>query len=76
MMRDNFLEIERHPDGVIVLRFKSPKLWGLQDPAIQHMMTAQREMLMALRTMLDKAIEKTEEVEKTKAKRKSKIEVK
>jgi len=75
-MRENFLEIERHPDGVIVLRFKSPKLWGIPEPTIQHVMTAQREMLMALRTILDKAIEKTEQAEKTKAKRKTKIAVK
>ena len=75
-MRDNFLELERHPDGVIVLRFKSPKLWGVPEPTRQHLMTAQKEILLALRTMLDKAIEKTDEVEKTKAKRRTKIEVK
>jgi len=75
-MHEDFLEIERHPDGVIVLRFKSPKLWGIPEPTRQHLMTAQKEMLLALRTMLDKAIEKTEETEKTKAKRKTKIEVK
>lgn len=74
-MSDNFFEIERHPDGVILLRFKSPKFWGVPEPTRQHLMTAQKEILLALRTMLDKAIEKTEEAGKTKGKRKTKINV-
>ena len=74
-MSDNFFEIERHPDGAIVLRFKSPKFWGIPEPTQQHLMTAQKEMLRALRDMLDKAIEKAEKTEKTKGRRKTKIEV-
>jgi len=74
-MSDSILEVEHHPDGVIVLRFKSPKFWGLPEPTQQHLLAARKEMLLALRSMLDKAIERVEESGKAKAKRKTKIEV-
>ena len=74
-MSDSIFEVEHHPGGETVLRLKSPRLWGLSDPTRQHLLAAQKEMLLALRSMLDKAIEKTEEFEKTKKRKKTKIEV-
>ena len=74
-MSDSIFEIEHHPDGEVVLRFKSPKSWGLADSTRQHLFTARKEMLLALRGMIDGAIEKTEEFEKAKPRKKAKINV-
>jgi len=63
-MSDSIFEVEHRPGEEIVLRFKSPKFWGLSDSTRQHMLAAQKEMLLTLRSMLDRAIEKTEEFEK------------
>lgn len=77
-MSDGLFEIERHPDGVVVLRFKSPMLTGLlAEPTKRHVVAAQREVMLALRSMLDAAIEGAEQVErKATNKKKTKIEVK
>jgi len=74
-MSDSIFEVEHRPGEEIVLRFKSPKFWGLSDSTRQHMLAAQKEMLLTLRSMLDRAIEKTEEFEKPKGKKKTKIKV-
>ena len=74
-MSDSIFEVEHRPGEEIVLRFKSPKCWGLSDSTRQHMLAAQKEMLLTLRNILDKAIEKTEEFEKPKGKKKTKIKV-
>jgi len=74
-MSNSIFEVEHRPNEELVLRFKAPGFWGLSDSTRKHMLTAQREMLLALRSVLDKAIEKTEEVEKTKKRKKTKIEV-
>lgn len=79
-MGDGIFEIERHPDGVIVLRIKSPMVMGLlSDPTKQHLLAAKKELLLALRSMIDSTIEGAEELER-KAKsskiKKTKIEVK
>ena len=60
-MEDSFFEIEHRPGDAIVLRFRSPQLWGLPDSTRRHMRSASKEMLLAVRGVLDKAIEKMEE---------------
>ena len=74
-MSDSIFEVEHRPNEEIVLRFKSPKFWGLSDSTRQHLLAAQKEMLLALRSMLDRAIERMEESEKAKRRKKTKIEV-
>ncbi len=74
-MSDSIFEVEHRPNEEVVLRFKAPRFWGLSDSTRQHVLVAQKEMLLALRSMLDRAIEKTEELEKTKRKKKTRIEV-
>ena len=64
-MSDNPFQFEYHPDGEIVIRLKSPR--HLMPEAMQgHLEAAGKEMLLALRDMLDKAIEKTEPQSKKK----------
>ena len=73
-MSDSIFEVEYHPGEEVVLRFKSPKFRGLSDSTRKHLSAARREVLLALSSMLDRAIEKTEEPGGTKGRR-SKIKV-
>ena len=74
-MSDSIFEVEHRPGEEVVLRFKSPKLRGLPDSTWEHLLAARKEMLLALRSMLDKAIEGTEESGAAKGKRRTKIKV-
>lgn len=74
-MSDSIFEVQYHPGEEIVLRFKSPGFKGLPDDTRQHLLSARKEMLLALRGMLDKAINKTEEQAKPRGGRKTRIKV-
>ena len=74
-MSDSIFEVEYHPGEEVVLRFKSPRFHGLPDSTRQHLSVARKEMLLALRSMLDKAIERMEEPEKTGERKRSRIKV-
>ena len=74
-MSDSIFEVEHRPGEEVVLRFKSPKFRMLPDSTKQHLLAARKEMLLALRSMLDKAIERTEETRETKGRKRTKIEV-
>lgn len=74
-MAEKIFEIEHNPGEEIILRFKTPALFTVPEATRSHLRTAQKEALLALRSLLDRAIERTEEAEKPKAKRRTKIEV-
>ena len=74
-MSDSVFEVEYHPGEEVVLRFKSPKFRWLPDSTKQHLLVARKEMLLALRSMLDRAIERMEEPGETKGRKRSKIKV-
>ena len=74
-MSDSVFEVEYHPGEEVVLRFKLPRLRGLPDSTKQHLLVARKEVLLALRSMLDRAIERMEESGETEGKRRSKIKV-
>lgn len=75
-MSDTILEVEHRPGKEVVLRFKSPRLWGLPDTTRQHLLAARKEILLALRDMLDRAIEMREKSGKAPRGKRTKIEVK
>jgi hypothetical protein len=75
-MGDSFFEVEHRPNGEVVIRFKSPDFPKMSSETKQRLMTTKKDVLVAIRKMVDKAIEKTEEKAKPKAKAKTKIEVK
>ena len=58
MSRDTILEVEHRPEGEIVLRFKSPRFRRLPDTTKQHLVAAQKEILLALRDILDRVVER------------------
>jgi len=72
-MSNSIFEIEHHPGEEVVLRFKSPQFRHLPDSTKQHLRSARKEILLALRDVLDKTIERAEEPRGKK--RKTKIEV-
>ena len=74
-MSDTIFEIEHRPGEEVVLRFKSLQFQLLPDSTRQHLRSARKEMLLALRDMLDKAIERAEEAGGKKERRRTKIEV-
>ena len=76
-MSDSIFEVEYHPGEEVVLRFKSPKFRGLPDSTRQHLLVARKEMLLAPRSMLDRAraFEGMEETRETKGRGRSKIKV-
>ena len=74
-MSDSVFEVEYHPGKEVVLRFKSPRFRGLPDSTKQHLLIARKEMLLALHSMLDRAIERMEEPGETKERKRSKIKV-
>jgi len=74
-MSNSIFEVEYHPGEGVVLRFKTPKFRGLPNSTRQHLLVARKEVLLALRSMLDRAIERAEESEEAKEKKRTKIEV-
>ena len=74
-MSDTIFSVEHRPGEELVLRFKPPEFQGLPDSTKQHLLVARKEVLLALRGMLDSAIEKTEKSQEAKRRKKTKIEV-
>ena len=74
-MAKRVFEVEYHPGEEVVLRFRAPELPFVSEATKGHVKMARKEMLLAIRSLLDRAIEHAEEAEKTKAKRRTKIEV-
>jgi len=74
-MAERIFEIEYQPGEEVVLHFKVPGLSIMPEATRSHFRMAHKEMLLALRSLLDRAIERAEEAEKPKAKKRTKIEV-
>ena len=74
-MSDSIFEVEYHPGEEVVLRFKLPRFPGFPDSTKQHLLVVRKETLLALRSMLDRAIERMEEPGETKGRKRSKIKV-
>ena len=72
-MAEKILEIEREGEEVI-LRFRRPDLRVPEDTR-GHLRAARKETLLAIRSLIDRAIERDEEAEKGKGKKRTKIEV-
>ena len=74
-MAGKILEIEHHPGGELILRFNKPALALLPKETRNHLRTARKETLLALRSLLDKAIERAEEAEKPRKTGRTKIDI-
>lgn len=69
------IEWEHHPGEEFILRFKPPLGKVVPDETRGHVRVARKEMLLALRSLVDAAIVRLEEPEKTGEKGRTKIEV-
>lgn len=74
-MSDSIFEVEYRPGEEVVLRFKSPRLRGLPDSTRRHLLAGGREALLALRDVLDRAIERTEKAEAAPRRKRTKVKV-
>jgi len=51
------LELEHEEGGEYILRFRTPKIKISPDPTGGHLKQAKREVLLAVRSLIDEAIE-------------------
>ncbi|MBI4285116.1 MAG: hypothetical protein HY670_04340 [Chloroflexi bacterium] len=73
--KESIFAVEYHPGQEVVFRLRPFKIKGLPEPTKKHLVTARKEMLLALRSLLDKAIEKAEKAEAPEPPKRTKIEV-
>jgi hypothetical protein len=73
-MSDSMFEISFQPGEEVVIRLRAPNLKMMKGETAQHILGAKKEMLMALRSLLDEAISKTENAA-TPAEEKTRIKV-
>ena len=73
-MAKKILEIEQQGEEVI-LHFRRPSLRHLPKGTKSHLRTARKETLLAIRSLLDEAIERAEKEGEGKQRKRTKIEV-
>jgi hypothetical protein len=69
------IEWEHHPERGLILRFKPPLGKIVSDETRGHVRVARKEMLLALRGLVDAAIVREEEANKKAGKHRTKVEV-
>lgn len=74
-MGEKIFEVERVSEEEIILRLRTEKLKLLPDPTKAHLRIAGRELLLALRTLVDATAESLERKKEEKGKKRTKIEV-
>jgi hypothetical protein len=68
-MAEKLFECECTPEGEIILRIRRPGM-GLMTPEFRsHVIGAQKEMLSALRSLIDAALDKMEKEEEPRTRR-------
>lgn len=59
-MSDSMFEISIQPGEEVVVKLRAPDLKMFKGETVQHLMGAKKEMLLALRSLLDEAISRAE----------------
>lgn len=73
-----FIQIEHHPGEELVVHFRPPEFDKCSSDAKEHILAATKETLLALRSLVDAAVESVEKAEvksTTKKQGRTKIEV-
>jgi hypothetical protein len=68
-------EDEYRPGEELVLRFRSPLIDLLPAEVHEHLAAGRKELLLAMRSFVDAAINRLEERERARAKRRTEIKV-
>ena len=74
-MGERIFEVERKPGEEIVFRFRRGRLHWLPQETRSHIYEARKETLLALRSLIDRAIELVEEKEKAGGQGRTKIDI-
>jgi hypothetical protein len=75
-MAEKIFEVEREADGEVVMRIKPAKFMAMPELAQSHLRAARKESLLALRSLIDAAIEQVDKsAGKKRGKKREKIEV-
>ena len=74
-MAEKIFEVEHEPGEELVIRLRLPRFEAVSKPTREHILAAHKEMLMALRSVVDVAIEHVDEAGKKKGKTRTKIDV-
>ena len=74
-MAEKFFECDYSPEEGFSLRIRRPAFRALRPEARGHLLEARKETLLALRSMVDAALERLEEKEGTRKRRRRRIEV-
>ncbi|MEW6033441.1 MAG: hypothetical protein AB1603_01135 [Chloroflexota bacterium] len=74
-MEEKILEITHVPGEEIVVRFRPCYMRQMPTAARQHLRTARKEMLLAMRNLIDVVLESTEARERKGRKARTKVEV-
>ncbi len=74
-MAEKFFECEYSPEEGFSLRIRRPALHALFPEARGHLLEARKETLLAVRSMVDMALERLEEKEGARKRRRRRIEV-
>jgi len=71
-MTERIFEVEHEPGEEVVIRIRLPKF---SESARGHLRSAHKEGLLALRSLIDAAIERAEKAEKPEEKKREKVDV-
>ena len=72
-MAERIFQVEREADGEVVIRIKPAKLITVPELARSHLWAAEKEGLLALRSLIDASIEQVER--KSQKRKREKVEV-
>ena len=71
MGENSLFEVEYNPDNEVVIRIKSSKLHLMPDGTREHIKTARKEMMLALRDLIDSSLKREQDHESHKSENKS-----
>jgi hypothetical protein len=74
-MAEKLFECEWTPEGELVFRLKKPGTRVLPPEVRGHVLEARKEVLMALRSLIDAALERMDEKAKGSGRRRTQIKV-
>ncbi|MGD0765768.1 MAG: hypothetical protein ABR978_05620 [Dehalococcoidia bacterium] len=74
-MAEKLFECEWTPEGELVFRLRKPAKHVLNPEIRGHVLEARKEVLMALRSLIDVALERMDEKEKGTGRRRTQIKV-
>ncbi|MDY7019259.1 MAG: hypothetical protein SU899_04210 [Chloroflexota bacterium] len=72
-MAERIFQVEREADGEVVIRIRPDKFVTIPKLARSHLWAAEKESLLALRSLIDASIEQVEK--KSKKRKREKVEV-